>query len=214
MTAESAPVSGRRLSTNDVLCGHVQSTIRALDEDVEARAVAIPVNLRRRLGLPEGVVGNFASEIYLTHAPKSPADAIAVEIRAAVNDYVDAQLNIRTDWAFISSLGRSRMRDCVPIGFNPRRKSMIITNWSNFGVYDVAFGGRTPVLFSPLTNRSLPWVAWLVEGFGGQGTLFMVALPARLANKLRGAQGRAALHTYRDPDEELPALAKAIRKLA
>lgn len=214
MKDEVSAAAGRWLSTNDVLCGHLQSTIHALDEDVEARAMTLPVNVRKHIGLPDGVIGNLTSEIYLVNAPKGSADVIAADIRDAVNDFVGSQLNIRTDWAFIESIGRSRIRDCVPIGFNPMRKSFAVTNWSKFGVYDVAFDGVTPALFSPVTNLALPWVAWLVEGFGGRGTLFMIALPAKLATKLRGADGRAALHVYRDPDEELPELAQGIRKLA
>ena len=206
--------AGRRLSTNDVLCGHIQSTIRALDDDVEARPMSLPVNVRKHVGLPDTVVGNLTSEIYVTHAPKSPADVIAVDIRDAVNDFVGSQLNIRTDWAFIASIGRSRIRECFPVGFDPVGKLFFVTNWSRFGVYDVAFDGATPVLFCPVTNLALPWVAWLVEGFSGKGMLFMIALPAKLAAKLRGAEGRAALHVYRDPDEELPELAQGIRKLA
>lgn len=214
MKAEISAAAGRRLSTNDVLCGHIQSTIRALDEDVEARPMALPVNVRKHIGLPDSIVGNLTSEIYLTLAGKSPADVIAVDIREAVNDFVGSQLNIRTDWAFIESLGRAKARDCVPTGFNPMNKSFAITNWSRFGVYDITFDGMTPAVFSPVTNLALPWVAWLVEGFGGDGMLFMIALPAKLASKLRGADGRAALHAYREPDEELPALAMAVRKLA
>ena len=192
----------------------MQTTIRALDEDVEPRAMAMPVNIRKHIGVPDGVVGNFVSEIYLSCAAQSTADAIAFDIRTAVTDFAGSHLNLRTNRAFLESIGRSRLRECFPIGFNPMRKTFPITSWSKFGVYDVAFDGRTPVLFSPVTNLALPWVAWLVEGFGGSGILFMAALPARLANRLRSADGRAALHCYRDTDEELPELAKAIRKLA
>lgn len=214
MKTDIAALAGQRLSTNDVLCGHVLSTLRVLDEDFEARAMAMPVNVRGRLGLPDSAVGNLVNEIYLTCAPKSTAESIAIEVRAAVNNFTDDHLSIRANRAFIESIGMDRIRECFPIGFNPMVKTFAVTNWSRFGVYDVVFDGQGPALFSPVTNLALPWVGWLVEGFGGTGMLFVVALPARLANRLRGPEGRAALHIYRKPDEELPALAQAVRKLA
>lgn len=214
MKTEITAAAGRRLSTNDVICGHLLSTIRVLDDDAEARAMAMPVNIRKHLNLPDAAVGNLVNEIYVSCAPKSTAEAIAADIRTAVNDFGGAKMSIRANRRLAESIGRSRLRDCFPIGFNPAQKTFAVTNWSRFGVYDVVFDGQAPALFSPVTNLALPWVAWLVEGFGGAGILFVVALPARLANRLRGADGRAALHRYRDPDEELPALAKAVRKLA
>jgi hypothetical protein len=214
MKAEVTATAGRRLSTNDVICGHLLSTIRVLDDDPEARAMAMPVNIRTHLNVPASAVGNLVNEIYVSSAPKSTADAIAVDIRTAVNEFRSAHLSIRSNRRYVESIGRSRLRECFPIAFNPARKTFALTNWSRFGVDDIAFDGQTPVLFSPVTNLALPWVAWLVEGFEGNGMLFVVGLPARLANRLRGADGRAALHRHRDPDEELPALAKAVRKLA
>jgi hypothetical protein len=214
MKAEITLAAGRRLSTNDVLCGHVLSTLRALDEDFEARSMAMPVNVRGRLDLPDSAVGNLVNEIYLTCAPKSTAEAIAIDVRAGVNSFLDDHLSIRANRAFLESIGPDRLRECFPLGFNPMRKTFAVTNWSRFGVYDIVFDGQAPALFSPVTNLALPWVGWFVEGFGGTGVLFVAALPARLANRVRGADGRAALHVYRDVDEELPPLAQAVRKLA
>jgi hypothetical protein len=211
--AEITAAAGQRLSTNDVLCGHVLSTIRVLDDDQEGRAMAMPVNVRKHLGLPDSTVGNLVNEIYMTTAPKSTAEQIAVDLRAAVNDFVAGHLSIRSNVRFVESVGLDRLADLFPIGFNPMQKTFAVTNWSRFGVYDVLFDGQVPALFSPVTNLALPWVGWLVEGFGGTGILFVVALPARLAGRLRGADGRAALHRYRDPDEEVPELARAVRKL-
>lgn len=214
MKAEITAAAGRRLSTNDVLCGHVLNTIRMVDEDPEARAVGMPVNIRKHLGLSDAMIGNLANEIYLTCAPKSTADAIAVDVRNAVNNFRTEHLSIRSNGRFLATIGRARLRDSFPIAFNPMQKSFAVTNWCKFGVYDIRFGGEAPALFSPVTNLALPWVAWFVEGFGGRGVLFVVALPAKLANKVRGEQGRAMLHVYRDPDEELPPLALSVRKLA
>ncbi|RLK54797.1 acyltransferase [Actinokineospora cianjurensis] len=212
---EVSTAAGRRLSVNDVLCGHVTSVVRTLAGDTsEERAIAMPVNVRRFLGLDEGVIGNLVGEMYVTCPPGAPAEDIATRIRAAVEDFPRAQLNLRANRAFLESIGRSRLRECVPVGFDPDRRTFTITNWSRFGIYEVTFGGKQPVFFSPTSNLQLPWVSWIVEGFDNRGLLFTIAVPARLATALRGPAGREALHRYRDPAEELPALAGEVRKLA
>jgi hypothetical protein len=158
-------------------------------------------------------LGNLVNEAFLSCAPKSTADRLAVDIRAAVNAYGPTSLNIRTNRALLASVGRAHLRECIPIGFDPAQRTFTVTNWSRFGVYDVVFDGQAPTFFSPATNLALPWVSWLVEGFHNSGYLFMVALPAKLANRLRSAEGRAALHAYRDPEEELPELVRSIKKM-
>ena len=70
------------------------------------------------------------------------------------------------------------------------------------------------MFFSPAANLQLPWVSWMVEGFENTGSLFTVVLPARLAARLRGPEGRAALHRYREPEDALPAPVGAVPKLA
>jgi hypothetical protein len=205
--------AGTALSVNDVLCAHLVSTIRELDQDAEDRFVAIPVNVRRLLDLPPTVIGNLLGEIHLPTTGGVPAEALAAEIRAAVGDFAGSHLNLRANQAFLASVGRSRFRDCVPVGFDPMHKTFTVSNWSRFGAYDIAFGGQRPVLFSPAANLQVPWVSWLVEGFDNTGFLYTVALPAKLAARLRGDTGRAALHRYREPGDPLPALAGAVRKL-
>ena len=47
---------------------------------------------------------------------------------------------------------------------------------------------------------------WLIEGFGGCGYLATVILPSRLSARLRGPDGGAVLHRFREPSDPLPAL--------
>ncbi|WP_018685867.1 acyltransferase [Actinokineospora enzanensis] len=215
---EASTAACRKLSTNDVLCAHVATTLRGLDgdtaESAETRSLAMPVNVRRFLGIDPGVVGNLVSEIFITSPAGADTVAVATRIREAVEDFPRAHLNLRANRAFLESIGRARLGECIPIGFDPDRKTMTITNWSRFGIYDVAFQGARPVFFSPTSNLQLPWVAWLVEGFEGRGILLTVAVPARLANLLRGPAGRAALHRSREADDPLPELVTTVRKLA
>ncbi len=214
MRAEVGAAAGRRFSPNDVLCAHVVSTVRGLDDDHESRHLAMPVNIRRFVGLDTGVMGNLVSEVYLRCPADSTAETLAGEIRAAVDEFPTAHLNLRANQAFLADIGRARLRECIPVGFDPDGRTMTITNWSRFGIYDVSFQGSRPVFFSPTSSLQLPWVAWLVEGFDNTGILCTVVLPARLAGKLRSEAGKAALHRFRRPEDELPPLATTVRKLA
>ncbi|HEX5401906.1 MAG TPA: acyltransferase [Pseudonocardiaceae bacterium] len=205
--------AGVRLSANDVLCAHVASTIRVLDNETEDRVLVLPVNIRKLLNLPSGVVGNLFGEICLTCPAGGRPETLAGEIRTAVGDFVGSHLNIRTNREFLAAIGPSRLPDCVPVGFDPARRTLSISNWSHFGGYDIPLAGQRPVLISPAANPPLPWTSWLVEGLDGVDYVSTVVLPARLAARLRGATGRDALHSYREPGDILPALATAVRKL-
>jgi Transferase family len=213
MRHEFSDAAGRQLSVNDVLCASVVTAVRWLDDDTDARSLAIAVDIRHRLGLPPGVVGNLVSEVYLTSPPDTGATALAASVRAAVGDFTSSHLSIRASRAFLESVGRSRIGDCVPIGFDLRRRTFTFSSWRRFGVYDISFGGQRPAYFSPAAGIQLPWTSWLVEGFADSGFLFTVVVPARLAVKLRSEYGRAALHRFRAPGDRLPALAAAARKL-
>ena len=213
MRAELGAAAGQKLSVGDALCGHVVSTIRELDEDTEARQLTVPVNVRRPLDLPAAAVGNLLSEIHLPCGPQAPAEQIAIGLRAAIEDFPRSHLNLRANLEFLEAIGRSRFRDCVPLGFDPADKRFTFSNWSRFGVYDTAFAGQRPVFFSPTGNLPLPWVSWVVEGFEGTGALFTVVLPARLAARLRTPAARAALHRFRSPEDTLPKLAESTPKV-
>ena len=205
--------AGRKLSTGDVLCAHAVCTIRELDGDAEARELTVPVNIRRPLDLPSTLVGNLLSEVHLSCPGQGAPEQVALQLREAVHDFTSSHLNLRANQRFLEALGRDRLADCVPLGFDPARRRFTFSNWSRFDAYGVSFGGIRPVFFSPTGNLPLPWVSWLVEGFENTGSLFTVVLPARLAGRLRGPEGRAALHRFREPEDVLPASAEAVRKL-
>lgn len=205
--------AGRRLSSSDVVCAHVVSTVRQLDGDEEERELTVPVNVRRPLGLPANVLGNLLSEIHLSCAAKGTAAELAVALREAVEDFGASHLNLRANLGFLETIGRDRFGDCVPLGFDPARRRFTFSNWSRFGAYEVGFDGARPVFFTPAANLQLPWVSWMVEGFENTGSLFTLVLPARLAGKLRGEAGRALLHRYRAADDVLPATAGAVAKV-
>ncbi|MFI2610484.1 acyltransferase [Kitasatospora sp. NPDC018619] len=205
MREEFGSAAGRRLSSGDVLCAHLLGTLRELDGDGAERMLTVPVNVRRWLGLSPALVGNLLSEVHLPHRPEEGPAALAGALRTAIEEFPTAHLNLRANLWFLAALGRSRLRDCVPLGFDPQARRFSFSHWSGFGAYAVSFQGRCPVLFSPAANYPIPWVCWAVEGYRGEGRLATVVLPARLAAKVRGTQGRAALHRFRRPEDQPPA---------
>ncbi|MEU3561925.1 acyltransferase [Kitasatospora sp. NPDC006786] len=213
MCEEFGAVAGRRLSSGDVLCAHLLSTLRELDGDETERMLTVPVNVRRWLGLSPALMGNLLSEVHLPHRPEDGPAALAGALRTALEEFPAVHLNLRANLWFLATLGRARLRDCVPLGFDPAARRFSFSNWSGFGAYAVGFQGRCPVLFSPAANYPIPWVCWTVEGFRGEGRLATVVLPARLAARVRGAEGRAALHRYRRAEDQPPASAAVLPKV-
>lgn len=204
--------SGRRLSTNDVLTAHVVRTIRQLDGDVAERELVVPVDLRRILGAPRGTIGNLLGEITV-RGSDIPASRLAADLRAGVEDFADSHLTLRTSRTVLEELGPEGLDRCVPLGFNPPERTFTTSSWRGFGAYTARFDGAAPVLMAPAISLPLPWVCWMVEGFHGSGALCTIAVPAALATRLRSAEGRALLHADREPQDELPALAGAVRRL-
>lgn len=213
MREEFTAAAGRRVSGGDALTAHVVAAVRELDGDEETRGLTVPVNVRRPLGLAPELVGNLLSDLHLSWNPQEGAPALAVAVREALEDFPAAHLNLRSNLAYLAAVGNDRRADCVPLGFDPAGRRFTLSNWSRFGLYDLTFQGQRPVFFSPAANFPVPWVSWLVEGFGGSGRLLTLVLPARLAGRLRGAEGRAVLHRYRAADEVLPPAAHAAPKV-
>jgi hypothetical protein len=213
MREELSAAAGQNLSRNGALCAHLVSTLRHLDGDTQTRVLTLPVELRRRYALPPGVVGNVLSEVSLPWSPAGGPATLAVAIRAALDDFTRSHLSFRANRAFVDNIGTSRIGECVSVGFDPANRAISVSNWSRLGAYGIAFGGHHPAAFSPATTFQLPWVSWLVEGFGNSGFLYTIAVPSALAGRLRGPDGRAALHRFRRPDDPLPPLATEARKL-
>jgi hypothetical protein len=202
------------LSANDVLSAHVIDTILRLDGDHETRSVVTPVNLRRRLGVPDGTVGNLFGEICVPCGTQDGPASLAAEIRSALGSFTESHLSVRTSRAFIEARGAARLSDCVPIGMDPRHRTFFVSNAARAGIYDLVFEDGRPVFAGLNVPLPLARIGWITEGFGGDGYLFLIGVPAALAGRLRGAAGQEALHPFREPADTLPPLAAAVRRLA
>lgn len=207
MRSSYSAAAGLRLSTNDVLCAHVFTVIRQMAEDAESRGLLVPVDLRRQLGLPDAVIGNLVGDILLRFPADTAAASVAADLRSAVESYLSAHLNVRANTAFLATV---EPEDCFPIGFDPGRGTVSVTNWRRFGIYDVVFDGCRPSFVGSAPQVLLPWVCWLVDGFGGDGVLFTAVLPAKVVGRLRGAGGQSVLHRFRGADEAVPEVRKLL----
>jgi hypothetical protein len=216
MREEFGAAVGRKLSTNDVFASHLVSTVRALDDDDDGqseRLLTLVVNLRRRFDLPPSVIGNLLGHIHLWCPPGGAPAQVAANIRTAVDDFARTHLSVRSNRALLDTVGRDRLGDLAPLGFDPARRAIVYSDWRGFGAYDVTFGGQRPVYFCQTADFQLPWGAWTCEGIGGSGYLSVVCLPAKLAERLTDADGRAAMHRFREPSETLPDLVAAVPTL-
>jgi hypothetical protein len=213
MREEFGAAAGRKLSTNDVFCAHLVGTIRALDDEDDGRTerlLTLVVNLRRRFDIPVEVIGNLLGHIHLWCPPRGAPELVAADIRAAVDDFARTHLSYRANRVFLDSVGRDRLPELAPRGFDPARRAYVYSDWRGFGAYDIAFDGQRPVYFSQTGDLQLPWGAWTSEGIGGAGYLSVVCLPAKLAERLTEPEGRAAMHRFREPSESLPDLVAAV----
>ncbi|RAJ42713.1 transferase family protein [Kitasatospora sp. SolWspMP-SS2h] len=198
--------AGRRLSANDALCAHLLHVLRELDgAGDEEQTLTMPVNLRRVLGLPDGTLGNLLGEIRLPYRPGTEPARYAAELRTAVEEFTEKHLSVRSNLRFLDTIGRDRVTDCVPAGFDPARRTLTISSWCRLGLQDLPLAGHRPIAFSPAATLQLPWTSWLVEGPRGEGHLYTLVLPTRTAARLRTAT--ALLHPHRHPDDPAPAVA-------
>ncbi len=196
-----------RLSSNDVLCAHLVTAFRDMQADPVPWNLSVPVDLRPRLGVPAGLLGNLVQSMFLPCPPTGTAEVLAAGIRSGLDDFMRSHLCMRSDRAFVGPVGRSRLHRCAPVVFDPAHRTFIMTNWTRSGVYDVAFDGQHPAFFSPVVSSRAPlsWFGFLNRGFGGTGFLLTAVVPARLAEHLRSPEGRAVLHRFGDPAAERPA---------
>lgn len=189
--------AGQRLTANDAVCGHFMELVASLDDLGRDRILAVAVNYRARVGLDAGLLGNLVAPMELSCRPGDDAASIAARIRHGVDNYLDEHLSLHASLKYIAEHGgAAQLGRCLPNAFDPLNHTLLVTNWSRFGVYDVSFGGQRPVYFTPAGGSPAPWVAWIVEGRGNRGLFLSTYLPRDIARRLVLPAGRARLHRF------------------
>lgn len=198
------------LSTNDVLCAHLCSWIAQLEQGTTQktladRYVAIAVNYRAKTTLSNSALGNFVETAQIPFSQQSEPYQIAQKIRTAVDNFTEQHFSYFSIREYIAKKGGlSKISRFVNKGIDPINKTLLITNWSNFGVYDIAFEGAKPFYFTSLNDVPFPWLSAIFEGCANQGLIYSVVLPSKLNQKLMQPAFLQMLHQYRDPSDALP----------
>lgn len=198
MRERLSAAAGQRLTANDAVCGHVMELVSTFDDPRRERLLAVAVNYRARVGLDAGLLGNMVAPMEVPCHPGDDAARIGARIRRGVDNYLVQHLSLHASMKYIDEIGGARqIGRCLPNAFDPLNRTLLVTNWSHFGVYDQAFGGQRPAYFSPAGGTPVPWAAWLVEGRGKQGLLLCAYFPREVALRLASSEGKARLHRFR-----------------
>ena len=187
-----------RLSRNDVVCAHMADAIVRADSGVDSRTMAIAVNARTRLGLDPTLLGNIITTLNIPIRRGDAAGVIAERVRDGVDHFTDRHSDMLINQKFFDALGPLGAGRCVSVAFDPARWSLLISNWSGFGVYDIRFEGTVPCHFTPVVKVPVAGLGALVEGPGGRGLLFQMSLPPTEFDSATSAAMREYIHRFRD----------------
>lgn len=208
MKQEFAAKTNKKLSKNDVLCAHLFSIISEVDAYKKTRYLSIVVNIRNRVNLPQNLLGNaFTSINMLPNQGIGPLE-LANDLRKSLDNFGHLYMDFFSTKDYIEQKGGvKRIDKFIVKGIDPGRRSLVITSWAKFGVYDVIFGESKPFFFTPLSDFPVPWISSIVEGFSNDGLLYSADLPTKLAKKLMQEDNLHKIHKYRDDKEVMPELA-------
>ncbi len=205
MREEFSAKTGQKLSRNDVLCAHIFSIIAELDAYNKKRYLSIAVNYRARTKLPQNILGNFVSSINILTNQRVDPFQLAKDLRASVDNFQRLHMNFFSTKKYIEQNGGIKQIDrFVPTSIDPLKRTLLVTNWTNFGVYELTFGDSELFYFTPFGDAPLPWLSVIVEGFSNNGLVYYAALPSKLAKKLMQKNNLSKIHKYREQKEIIP----------
>jgi hypothetical protein len=196
---------GRRLSTNDAVSAQVWSVISARDVKPRNRRLSIAVDFRRRAQLPFNVLGNMVTTVETNCTWGSPANRVAADLRAEVDQFEDKYLNHRANLQYVQRHGGvAQVTRFIPTAIDPFSGSLLVSNIRGTGIYDIDFGGGPTSHYLSANTAPLPWLGVMHEGFGNQGLIVELDLPSAVAARIRDKAGLMLLHRYRDPQAGKP----------
>jgi hypothetical protein len=187
----------KRVTINDALCAHVYTVLRHLSGATERTNLCLVVNFRKRLGLSDKLIGNMTS---LLTVPVDELDSpahVATGIREGLEQYATKHVNYHATMRVFDSARRpsERLR-LISRQFAPASGDIFITNWNNFGAYELSFGATVPLRVHPiLLGSTLPqWFMIVYELPESGGLGISIGLPPWLAQRWISAEAQALLH--------------------
>jgi hypothetical protein len=195
-------INGETVSKNDVLCAHMMDLIYRLDSGNDDRKLSVVVNYRNKEKLPDAISGNFVTCVNLLVNQQIQSFQLAKELRTAVNNFQNLHMDFfPTKECIENKGGRKKLSRFASIFFNPLEKTLMVTNWSKFDVFDTVFGEAQPFYFTSLSNYPFSWLSSITNGFSNNGLIYSVHLPKKLAKRLVQEQNLQEVHKYRGKEE-------------
>jgi hypothetical protein len=193
--------AGVQLSRNDALCAHLAAAICKLDPVRRNHCIAIPINMRARLGLSKELCGNVLGGT-LVSADGAPFE-IAIRIRHGVEHSATLGVDFFSSRRHLMAAGgMSAAWRLVPRSIDPMSGTLLMTSWRGFQTSDVEFQGKRTSGFAAVGGAPFPWLSSLFEGPRGRGCIYSAILPRRLGRALKGEASIKELHKYRTKGEE------------
>jgi hypothetical protein len=209
LRASTSDKAGHKLSRNDVICAHLLDLlVRCRKDKSTTQSTTIVVNIRPRIGMLSKVLGNYLGAASLCLPKSNTIEIFAKSIHLSVKNFLTTSFDHNHTQEFVQkSGGLKKLGRIIPEAFLPQNKNLIISNWSNFGVYNIDFGISAPYLFLPIGKTLLPWVSCIVEGFDAKGLLVTAVLPFKVAKQLAHPSMQKLIHSHRrKSDLETPIL--------
>jgi len=195
---------GQRLSINDAVSAHVCSVLSSRDLKARDRRLSIAVDYRRRAGLPENLMGNLVTSVEVGCEHGKPVDKLAADLRSGVDNFADRYLNHHANLRYVQSHGGvAKITRFIPTAIDPFSGSLLVTNWSGSGIYDIDFGVAAPSHFVAAGSGPLPWLGVMHEGFGNRGLIVELEIPRAVAARMLDEAGIREIHRYRAPPVRL-----------
>lgn len=193
-----------RLSTNDVVCGHISEVLMNADPAVDRRTLTVSVNARKRCGLDPMLAGNILSALNVDIRRGEQPHSIAEHIRNGLDHFADEHCDMRINQRFMDNAGRWRGARCVASGFDPAQWNPLITNVSGFGVHRIAFEGAKVKYCAVVMDVPVAGFGSLIEGQDGCGLVFQMTLPPKDFEAISDPAIRERLHEFRCAGDHIP----------
>jgi hypothetical protein len=197
-TLQRALSTLRHVTINDALCAHVYTVLRRLAGATDPTNLCLTVNYRKRIGLSAGLIGNMTSLLAVAVDEVDTPAQLAAALRGGLDEYAARHANYHATLRVFEVNDRMTERvRLVSRQFTPGSGDIMITNWNNFGWYDLVFGECRPSLFHPIVLGATglaQWVMIVYELPRSQGLGITLGLPAPIARRCLSPQGQALLH--------------------
>lgn len=186
----------RRVSINDAICAHLCVALRRISGLIDPTNLCLSVNYRKRVGIPDNVIGNLVTLIGQPVDEVDEPAEVAARLRTKLEEYNEKHVDYRASLRVFEAQPRSQQTRVASRYFEPGRGDLLITNWNNFGAYELCFDGASPVFYMPVSfglASPRPWCAIVYELPRKAGLGFSIGLTEALAERIAKSEGQTLL---------------------